>query len=122
MPTVKIGFVLLLSIIDRNNDWSDMRFIEELLHPEKKCERVGHKLLTTKSFWIAKCWKANELLSNTFYYLNAVAIKLRKMEIYCSRCGHVEATAWEEVSTIQSLTLNSNSQTEWEETGLISYD
>jgi hypothetical protein len=95
-----------------------MRFFDELFHPEKKCDRIGHNGVDEISYWYADTWKAEELLEHYSSY-RSVAEKLKKTEKVCLRCHKILDTKWKHINSIQSFTY---SGTEFEETGLTRAD
>jgi hypothetical protein len=93
-----------------------MRFFDELLHPAKKCARIGHKYTIEITYWYASTWKAEELLKDKYFSYRSVAEKLKKTQSKCLRCGKVIRTKWDHVHSYQSFSYSGH---EFEETGLI---
>jgi len=97
-----------------------MRFWQELLHPELKCERVGHRTEQLTSLWTVSCPKCDELLGEkNSYHFCCVAHQMRRTRTVCNRCRKVLETKWKEIDSLQSLTLSSDLSDEFENKGMI---
>jgi hypothetical protein len=95
------------------------RWLEELFHPEKICDREGcDKLETRSSKWYVKPWKAGELIGKPYFSFRSVCEKMKKTEEYCPRCKRVFDEKWTYIDSFQSFTIHGDS-TEWDEEGMM---
>lgn len=98
-----------------------MRFIDELLHPENKCQRVGHAVLRkTQSRWMVSCTKYDELVKPEFsFHIRCVGHQVEKIETCCLRCGVVVSTEWTERYSLQGISLPTAMMDEFNRKGMI---
>jgi hypothetical protein len=86
-----------------------MRWLRELIHPEEKCARLGHKILARKMS--GYCLPSEVTgVEGLYGRLNgAVAFRVKVTFYVCSRCGHEEVDRKEihVGSPIHSLSLPS---------------
>ena len=97
-----------------------MRFIDELLHPENKCKRIGHDLKKTQSRWIVNCAKYDELVKPEFsLHYGCVAYQVEKIETLCQRCGVVVSIKWAKLYSLQGISLPVTIMDEFNKKGMI---
>lgn len=76
-----------------------MRWLDELLHPAKKCARLGHAMRDREQ-WVY-LWPSRSLF-------NSVATEAVEITPTCVRCGHTEETRLEIERHLTGLTMPSS--------------
>jgi hypothetical protein len=96
-----------------------MRFFDELLHPEKKCVRVGHNTKRVESRWIVSCSRYLDHFGKKAFCLRCVAHKIKIIKQQCRRCGQVISTEWVDKGSLQGLTLPASEMDQFREIGMV---
>jgi hypothetical protein len=99
---------------------SIQRFVDEIIHPEKKCKRVGHNEAFKTSIWMVNPWKA-ESLDKSFHDFRYSGVRMRKTQKYCSRCGKSLHSTWKAIQGFNSITLPSTLHDIFTEKGMVEY-
>lgn len=93
------------------------RFIDEILHPAKKCARIGHaKPRIDVSTWFVDPYEAEKLDPAVFTF-GAVAIVMKRKIKICVRCKKHLDIKWSEMYEVQNLSMSQASFEEFMETG-----
>ncbi len=97
-----------------------MRIVDEFLHPENKCKRIGHDLRKTKSRWVVSCDKYNEFVKpKGGLHYSCVAHYVEKIEMRCQRCNHVVSTEWADLYSLQMIKFPAMVMDEFQREGKI---
>ncbi|MFZ3069481.1 MAG: hypothetical protein WA052_04200 [Microgenomates group bacterium] len=97
-----------------------MSFVDDFLHPENKCKRVGHALRKIQSRWIMTCVKYNEVVKPKIdFHYRCVAHQVEKTEVICQRCDVVVSTEWVELYPLHGISLPTELMVELRQKGMI---
>lgn len=87
-----------------------MRWLDELLHPAKKCERIGHRMIERRT---------RVYLYPPAHRWSSVADRAVEVNEVCRRCGHATEPSVANRDGLQGLGMPSHHWDRLRETGRI---
>ena len=111
---IAIATILLYFILKKK--------IEKNFHA-KECSEDRHEIENYISKWMAKPWKANDLLKedNDPWSYRYQGYKLKKTVKACKHCGKRFGTSWKKIGEYTGISADSETMDEFEENGIVEW-
>ncbi|HBD93403.1 MAG TPA: hypothetical protein DC057_04460 [Spirochaetia bacterium] len=90
----------------------------------KECLEDRHEVINYTSKWMAKPWKANELLGEKIdpWSYRYTGYKLKKIERACKHCGKTFSTFWTKIGEYTEISSDSDTMDKFHENGIVEWD
>jgi len=90
----------------------------------KECTEDRHEVENYVSKWMAKPWKANELLreENDPWSYRYEGYKLKKTVKVCKHCGKIFGTSWRKIDEYTGISADSYTMDEFAENGIVEWN